>query len=94
MEVLLVSRACRSRPMAVYLATSSEISLPRIYSARSANAVVCEVLVRPKYKCGVHPSCYSRSQTRKPGANVEHFLRTFDRELGKKKCTSVEKWSG
>ena len=86
MEVLLVSRACKSRPMAVDLATSPEISLPRAYSARSANGVGCEVLARPKYKRGVHPSCYPRSQTRKPGygASVEHALRTFDRELAKK----------
>ena len=89
MEVLLVSRACKSRHMAVDLATSPEISLPRAYSARSANGVGCGVLARPKYKRGVHPSCYPRYQTRKPGygASVEHFLR----ELPK---TSVEKWSG
>ena len=59
MEVLLVSRACRSRPMAVDLATP-EISLPRAYySTRSANAVGCEVLVRRSFVHMVRLSCNS-----------------------------------
>ena len=37
LEVLLASRACRSRPVAVDLPTSPKISLHRVYSACSTN---------------------------------------------------------